>query len=181
MAAVDSPITDVPGVFTIVLGAEEGKRRIRGVKGKVDDMLYELVDAIAFHASDQLRIHAPGHISELVDTDLATEVEPHHFHAAAGVTPGESKFVSRRGSRRADYPLYVEGGTGVYGETGSPILAVPRHLMGPIDFEGRDIFLSSIQGQHAQHYAERSFEEAVSWTPARIELSKAALAARLET
>lgn len=181
MAVVaDSPLLEQPGIFTIVIGDEDAKRGLRGAKGKVDDWLYELIDSVVFHAQAALRETAPGRIKGLVDVDIAKEREPSVFEGSAGVLPDPlENFVSRRGSRRGDFPYYVEAGTGVYGEHASPILAVPGHLMGPIDFEGRDIFIRSFAGQRGQHYGEHAFEETVAWVPAQIELSKAALEARL--
>lgn len=174
-------ILEQPGVFTIVIGDDDAKRGLRGAQGKVDDWLVELSDSIAFHAADRLRALAPGHIPELVDTSLTTELDTGAIEAGAGVTRARGIADPNRGrdSDPQDYPVFVDQGTGVYGEKKSPIYATPGHLMGPIEWMGRDIYVPMVRGQIAQHFSERSFEDTVRFTGERIEFSKASLEARI--
>lgn len=168
-----SAIMDPPGNFAIAVDSEGVKQRLRRAESGIDDWLYELTDRIAFQASERLRIHAPGNIPLFVDVDLAHETGPGHFEATAGVTPDPTnlKPISRRGSDPADYPIFVDQGTGIYGVTRSPIYAVPGHLMGPISYRGRDIYVHSVEGQPAQHFSREAFVDTVAVTPARIELA----------
>lgn len=181
MAVVDVPQLEEPGNFVIVIGDEDAKRGLRGAQGKVNEWLVELSDDLAFFAAGRLATHAPGNIHELVDVSLATELDPGVIEAGAGVTRARGIGDPNRGrdSNPQDYPVFVDQGTGIYGERRSPIYATPGTLMGPIEWMGRDIFIHSFKGQIAQHFSDRAFEDTVRYTPERIELSKAALEARI--
>src|SRR4051812_20606121 len=142
MAVVD-PIAAEPGNFVIVVGAEDAKRRLRRASDDIDDWIYELTDAFAQQAADRLRTHAPGAIDLLVDVEVAHETAPAHFQAAGGVEPYIVPWEFHRGlgSDPADYPIYVDQGTGIYGERRTPISTIPGHVMGPIWYRGRQIYV----------------------------------------
>lgn len=167
------------GNMVIVEGDREVKDWLIAEPEHIDDWLYELVDEVSFFAAGRLRERAPGGISGLVDIDLANELDPGHFEAVAGVEPDitEETFGRGLGSDPADYPVYVEVGTGIFGEFGTPIEAIPGHLMGPISafsmtgIHDSFFFTKSVKGQKPQHYARESFEDTVGWLPARIEVA----------
>lgn len=181
---VAGAISSHPGNFVIVVGDDEAKRGLLGVADDVDDWLYELTDAFAQQAADNLRTHAPGAIDLLVDVHVARETAPGHFEASGGVESSKwpaDQYVSRRGSRRADYPVYVDQGTGIHGPGASPIYAVPGHLMGPIRFGDRSIYIRSFKGQEAQHYSDAACLDVLGWAPARIELALPELERKINT
>lgn len=175
----------MPGNFELIISNDdEVKHWLRSSNRQVNDMLYELVDATIFHAEDRLRAFAPGEISELVDINLPTEPEPGAIDGAAGVVPDvrAATFGQGLGSDPADYPYFVEVGTGVYseGENASrqPITTIPRSY--PMVWErppGNLIFAWTVEGQKPQHYGRHSFEETSGWLPARIELARQEFAA----
>lgn len=160
------------GNMVIVEGDREVKDWLIAEPSRIDDWLYELIDETSFFASSRIREHAPGHIDELVDTDLAHELEPGFFEAIAGVEPEITEETFRRGlgSDPADFPVFVEVGTGVFGEHGTPIETIPGHVMAFMGREGRMIFTGKVAGQRAQHYTRTAFEDTVGWLPGRIEV-----------
>lgn len=161
---------DFPGNVSLVQGDAETKHWLRSQDRRVDDWLYELVDGLVFYAAGRMRERAPGSIKELVDIDLATETATGAFEGIAGVEPDitEDTFHRGLGSNPADSPVFVEIGTGVFGEVGEPISSIPGHLMGPIEWMGDIYYASTIQGQKPQRYAEQSFEDTVHVAPERI-------------
>lgn len=165
------------GVFTVVIGDDDAKAWFRSAPARVDDWMYQIVDSIVFHASDQLKIHAPGRIKGLVEEDLPEVPEVGAVGGAAGVVPDRTSYPAppSDGSDSADYPIWVDQGSGVHIEGGSHIF--PRHAkrMGPIQWRGREIFLLSQRGQAGQHFSDESFVETVAWIPGRIELAKGEL------
>lgn len=139
---------------------------------KVDRWLTDLVDDTVDFAAGRLREHAPGRIDEFVTSD-GPQFEPQTgaIEGVAGVTsdPTES-FISRRGSRRADWPLYVDIGTGIYGESGKPITAFPGDVMGPIQRGGMMVYLEEIRGQKPQDFSGAAMRDTDAWLPIHIEL-----------
>lgn len=160
---------DAPGNLTLVEGDERVKLWLRTEGQRVDDWLYEIVDGLVFYSAGRIKEHAPGGISELVDIRPAHETVTHAFEGIAGVEPDitEETFSRGLGSNPADYPVFVEVGTGIFGPVGTPISSIPGHLMGPIwdTAVGREIFVQVIQGQKPQHYTEDAFHELVEQTP----------------
>lgn len=165
-------MADEPGNMVLIQGDKEAKQWLRSADRRVDDWLYELVYSMVFYAADRLAAHAPGSITELVETQIARPTATDSLEGIAGIIPDitQETFHSGLGSNPADYPVFVEVGTGVFGPVGHPISTIPGHLMGPFfDPEaGRDIFVQSIRGQRPQRYAEHSFDETVEWAPTKI-------------
>jgi hypothetical protein len=167
-----------PGNFVMydseVEGDERAKEYLVTTPKRVNDWLYELVDATIFFAADRLRVHAPGGIDSLVGVDLPHELEPGRIDGTAGVEPDitEETFMSGLGSDPADYPVFVDVGTGIFGPERREIFTIPGHVMGPISWQGREIFVSSFKGQKAQHYSDRAYEDTTAWLPAKVELAK---------
>lgn len=162
-----------PGNFVLVeegTGSADAKEWLRGANRRVDDWLYELADSLTFFAAGRLVEHAPGKIKGLVGTKPAHETITGAFEGVAGVEPDilQENFHRGVGSDPADYPVFVEVGTGVFGPVGTVISSMGGRLMGPIPWEGRQIFTRVVQGQRPQLYAERSFLELVAVTPVRI-------------
>lgn len=166
----------MPGNFELIIeDDEEVKRWLRAGEGHVNDWLYELVDAATFHAADRLRALAPGSIGvELIDVELPHEAEPGVIEGVAGVEPDltQATFSRGLGSDPADFPYFVEVGTGVYGEFGTPIQTIPGTYPMAWESAGNLIFAWEVRGQKPQRYGERSFEETAGWLPARIELAR---------
>lgn len=163
----------MPGNFTIVEGDREVQEWLVAEPGRIDDWLYELVDEVSFFAAGRLREHAPGHIDQLVDIKLATELEVGHFEAIAGVEPEitPDTFGRGLGSDPADFPVFVDQGTGVFGEVGTPIETIPGHVMAFMGRDGHMVFTPRVAGQRPQHFSLHSFEDTVGWLPARIEFA----------
>lgn len=164
-----------PGNMVLVEGEDRVKAWLLSSNRIVDDWLYEVVDEMIFYAYERIRQHAPGRIHELVDVIPAHETATGAFEGIAGVEPeiAEETFHRGLGSDPADFPVFVEVGTGIFGETGTPISTIPGHLMGPIfDPErGHNIFTSIVKGQPGQHYVRHSFEELVERTPVVLKAS----------
>lgn len=168
------------GNMVIIEGDDQTKEFLRRGNSFVDDWLYEIVDATVFHASDRLKVHAPGHIDQLVEEHLAHAIEVGAIDGAAGVIPDitVSTFHSGLGSDPADYPVFVDVGTGIFGEFGKRIETIPGHLMGPINWTtvyADQIFVPWILGQKAQHYSDAAFADTVEWLTTHVELAVKAL------
>lgn len=168
--------------MVIVEGDRDAQRWLLTGQGRVDDWLYELTDEISFFAYGRIHEHAPGRIGGLVEIDPAHEPEIGSFEATAGVMPDltEETFGRGLGSDPADFPVYVEVGTGVFGEHGTPIESIPGHVMGPFEFMGEMIFAREVKGQRGQHYVRAAFEDTVGWLPGRIETALLELGRRTE-
>lgn len=175
---------DDPGNMMLVTGDNEVKAWLRTEDHRVNDWLYELVDGLVVYADARIRELAPGSISELVELDPAHETATGAFEGVAGVVPAvtEKTLHVGLGSDPADFPVFVEVGTGIFGAVGHPISSMhPDHLiglMGPIPYLGREIFVSSIKGQRPQRYAGRSFDDLVERTPVVIKGALPALGSR---
>jgi hypothetical protein len=174
MSVIDSPIDLEPGNFAMVLGHREAQAKLLRASDDIDDWLYELSDAFAFEAADRLRVNAPGSIPELVDVQGSRETSPGNFEAIGGVEPDFSpatSFGRGLGSDPADYPVYVDQGTGIYGSRHEVIYPIPGHVMGPVFYRGRNIYIRSSKGQPAQHFSDASFRGVVDWAPTAIALA----------
>lgn len=139
---------------------------------RVDRWLTDLVDDTVDFAAGRLKEHAPGRIDELVTSD-GPQFEPQFgvIEGMAGVTPDPTEsFVSRRGSKRADWPLFVDIGTGIYGDTGKPITALPGEQMGPLIEHGMQFFFNEIKGQRPQDFSGAAARDTDAWIPMHIEL-----------
>lgn len=165
------------GVFTVVVGDREAKDYLRRGSTRVDEWLYELVDAITFHAADRLREHAPGRIKRLVEVDLPDSPQPKYVRGVAGVTSDPLKEESVGGSDEGDFPFYVDQGSGLFGEH-HRIIFGGGTLMGPFQHDGRKTFTRFFRGQEAQHFSDRAFADTIAYTPGRIQLAKSELVPR---
>lgn len=166
---------------------DEVKRWLRRSPDEIDDWLYELVDAAVFHAASRLRALAPGSISQLVGVELPHQPEPGRIEGAAGVEPdymGPTTPVQGLGSDPADFPFYVEVGSGVHATdpeaSHSPIRTIPGTYPMAWEHMGNMVFAWETQGQKPQFYGLRSYEETASWMPARIRLARQEFARDLE-
>jgi hypothetical protein len=140
---------------------------------QIDSWLTDLVNDTVNFAESRLRAHAPGKIKDLVTTDGPKfEVNMGWIQGFAGVLPDFNEdSLGDRGekSNPADYPYFVDVGTGIYGETGTPITSLPGHVMGPILMGGRMVYTKSIKGQPAQHYSDAAFRDTDVYLPLRIQ------------
>ena len=139
---------------------------------RVDRWLDDLVDDAVDYGARRLKVHAPGGIDALVVTD-GPQYEPDvgAIEGVAGVTPDpveESENPRGFESSPADYPFYVDVGTGVHGERGDIITAFPGDLMGPILYKGRMIYIRFSKGQEAQLYSDRAAEDLYLWLDERL-------------
>lgn len=162
------------GNFVFVEGDDEVKTYMyRG--GDVEEDLRDLTSDIAEHAGEALSLLAPGRISELVRVN-PDQAEGSRIRAEAGVIPDldERLFLDPRGlgSDPADYPFFVDVGTGIFGPLGREIVMPTGHVMGPIPWRGGNIYVQHIKGQEAQHYSDRAFEQTIQWIPERITAEK---------
>lgn len=163
------------GNFVLVEGADEVRTYMyRG--GNVDEDLRELTSDIAEFAGEALSSTAPGKIGlELVRVDTDRHEEG-RISAVAGVIPDldETLFGDPRGlgSDPADYPFFVDVGTGIFGPLSREIVMPPGHHMGPIPWMGGNIYVQHIKGQEAQHYSDKAYQQTVDWIPERITAEK---------
>lgn len=152
----------------------------RSISGRVDSWLLDLVDDAVDYAAGRLRHHAPGGIDALVTSD-GPQGEPQLdgvVEGMAGVLPDLQEKVDHPrglGSSPADYPFYVDVGTGVFGEFGRPITAFPGGVMGPIEFRGRMIYPRTIQGQPGQDYSGEAHLDTDLWLAGHIRTSASKL------
>ncbi len=155
----------------VLSGLRELREFLGGLDDRVDDWLYETVDAGTFIAEDSLKAHAPGSIKDLVGVDLPRfGLEGSIVTGEAYVDPDVEEGLSDRGlgSSPGDYPFYVDVGTGIFGEFGKPITALPGHVMGPIEYGGRMIYLKEVKGQPAQHYSDAAARDVDAFLDFRI-------------
>lgn len=157
-------------VVVHVEGSEGLERWLESLDRHVDAWLVGLSDDLAGYAGDRIQQHAPGRIRDLVGIDRASRANLGIIEAVAGVHPDLDKELEGvgLGSSPADYPFYVDVGTGIYGEFGTPITSFPGGVMGPIEFRGRMIYASSIKGQPAQDYSGASYRDTTAYLPLRI-------------
>lgn len=140
---------------------------------RVDSWLTDLTDDVVDFAAGRLRSHAPGSIDEFVTSD-GPELEPQLgiIEGMAGVIEDpDEEFVSRRGSQRRAFPLFVDIGTGIFGEFGRPITAFPGHVMGPVEFHGRMTYPTIIAGQEPQDYSGAATRDTNAWLTGKIRAS----------
>jgi hypothetical protein len=163
----------MPGLFTIVLGDDEAKSYLRHGDVLVERMMIDVTGDISSHAAAELKVNAPGRIKNLVGDDEPIVPEPGIVEAVAGIEPEVTEETFGRGiqSDPADFPVYVEKGTGVYGEYARPI-TVPPGIVMVFHWAGKKIFTRSVEGQRAQHYAEHSYEETLGWVPSRLQRAR---------
>jgi hypothetical protein len=162
----------MPGKLTFIEGAERARTYLLEVDERSDVMVSDLIDDIAEHAESELRELAPGEIGlELVGLRDSKVLEPGVLEAIAGVHPdlNDALLDSPRGldSDPADYPVFVDQGTGVFGDRGKVIRMMPGHFM-VINFPDGKVFTKTVQGQPAQKFSERAYENTIRWTPRRL-------------
>lgn len=138
---------------------------LRHIDENVDAWLRDLVDDTVDFAAERLREHAPGAIDALVESE-GGQFDPQldAIEGVAGVIPDPTEeYISKSGSRRSDYPYYVDVGTGIYGPEERPITSMPGGVMGPIEFRGRMLYLTSIRGQEAQDFSGAATRDTDLW------------------
>jgi hypothetical protein len=162
----------MPGNFTLIVGDEDAKSWLHAAPGAVNTWLRDLVGDTVDFSADRLRAHAPGGIDALVESDRPSADVLGPIEGVAGVLPDITQETFNRGlgSDPADYPVFVDVGTGIFGERGTPIRTIPGHVM-VIDFPEGKLFTNVIRGQPGQHYSDRAFEETVGWLPGRLEVA----------
>ncbi len=151
-------------------GADGVTRWLRSFDQRVDHWLLDLVGDAVEHAGHSLREHAPGGIKDLVIEDEPQDLGSRSIVGVAGVIPDvdEQTITGGLGSAPSDYPFYVDVGTGIYGEHGTPITAFPGHVMGPIEYNGRMIYIKSFKGQPAQDYSGAAARDTDAWLDVHI-------------
>lgn len=159
------------GIFVLEVDDDEAQDFLRGGSERINRMTRELVSDIAEHAAEEIRALAPGRIKGFVDFVPERFPEPGTVEAWAGVTPAnissEGKTQVQIGSDPADYPWYVEAGTGEHGEFGTAITVPPGNVM-VFPYKGSTVFARSVKGQEPQRYVERSYENTIAWVPAKL-------------
>jgi hypothetical protein len=152
---------------------------LHDVEAVVDRWLTDLVDDTVDYAAARLHEHAPGKITDLVGSEGA-QFDPHigFIEGEAFVLPDIQEEIDHPrglGSSPADYPFYVDVGTGVYGEHGTPITSLPGHVMGPVEWGGRMIYIKFDKGQRPQHYSDAAHKDTDVWLPGKIQEAKSKL------
>jgi len=152
---------------------------LRDLDGRVDSWLRGLVGDTVDHAAGRLRHHAPGGIDALVTADGPRgEPQAGVVEGMAGVLPDLQEEIDHPrglGSSPADYPFYVDAGTGIFGEFGRPITAFPGGVMGPVEFRGRMAYSRSIKGQPGQDYSGAAHRDTDLWLQGHIPASTTGL------
>lgn len=155
-----------------VVGPQGLAEKLREIDRGIDSWLVDLVDDAAVYSGRRLEEHAPGSIKDLVSVDEAQPVQeaiPGSIEAVAGVHHALGLEEPRGlGSSSEDYPYFVDAGTGIYGETGTPITSFPGGVMGPFEFQGRMIYARTTKGQPAQDYSGSAFRDVDAYLPLRI-------------
>lgn len=161
------------GAFVFIEGDDEVKAFLNAGPSILGQWLQGIINDTSDFAGGALRLHAPGHISELVGEDHSQGSVLAEMTAVAGVMPAIDESTLSRGlnSDPADYPVFVDQGTGIYGEKGSRIYPIPGHVMAFMH-GGEKVYATSIAGQRAQHFSRSAFEDTVGWLPGKIELAK---------
>ncbi len=159
----------MPGNIVIIEGARETEAYLHHGSEMADHMLRDLVNDAAEYAAHRLELHAPGRIDALVAVDQAPLASVGRMEAVAGVLPDPDELGSDRGlgSDPADWPVFVDVGTGIYGEHHKPIETIPGHVM--VWGEGDSkIFARRVKGQPGKHYSDEAFHDTVEWMPSRL-------------
>ena len=163
----------MPGIFqhVTVVGDDRAKAYLYEQPGAADSFLADMVDDITEFNVGLLRVNAPGRIRELADRSLAVTDFEGVISGSSGIEPEITHASLRRGlgSDPSDFPVYVEERTGVFGARGTVIQSIPGHVMGPVFYQGRNIYIRSFKGQPGQHYARHSYEQTLAWLPGKLE------------
>jgi hypothetical protein len=140
---------------------------------RVHEGIVELAESIGADSADFMRVIVPkdtGRLAEHVGHSFFEDLMG-RMEVRVGVRPIEDAAVKRYqtatkdlpvpGEQRAEYyPLYVDRGTGIFGETGTPIFARRAHNMRFDDAEGVTIFRHEVAGQRPAHFMLETYAAA---------------------
>ena len=173
----------------------EGKREAQAfflsAESRVDTWGRKLVNNTAEYAAGRLRAHAPGGIDALVSVNQTHLDAFGALQAVAGVerdiSMGTLGFSSSQGfddlrsqtrmpgiaSDPADYPVYVDQGTGIYsvgdGAPGKPIHALPGSFMRFVAADGRLVVTTTVKGQRPVLFSAKAAEDTLRHMPFLLE------------
>ncbi len=156
----------------VVLEFSSESNTDRLTAGAVHRLYEDLVDRLTDRGREALRTNAAasvegkygrtGLMEEHVDSsgpvDEGTEIT-----AAVGIKPVEEArarpYASIFESDPADYPLFKDIGTGLFGETGGRIVSPKGGVMRFTGTEGETVFVRSTKGQEGAHFLRETYEE----------------------
>lgn len=144
-----------------VSNAEEMAFRLEA-KGKEAGILLEhALNDIANVIQSIARGFAPertGNLKLAIKTEDARLAGPKGKRAKVFIDPVQ-----------APYGVWVDEGTGIYGNKHRRISAKPGNVL-VFDIGGRKVVTTSVKGQEGQHFMQRAFDEVnKSYAPARID------------
>lgn len=162
-------------------GKKEAQAFLRSAEARVDRWGTRFVNNVAEYAATRLRAHAPGGIDALVTVDETHLDAFGVLQSIAGVerdvSVGTLGFSSAQGfdsirnrtrmpgiaSDPADYPVYVDQGTGIYsvGDNAprKPIHALPGSFMRFIAADGRLVTTTVVMGQQPTLFSAKAAED----------------------
>jgi HK97 gp10 family phage protein len=167
-----------PGEFLAPFGNKGGTIPL---SRELDRLTRETVEDLAEFAADRIREHAPFDSGNLwlaiYNTRAVRNRATGIFHAEAGVD-----------EQKAPYAWFVEAGTGIYGPTGNIIEAGEGNIFAVLKDPdaGRDdgdpyVYFKSSEGQPAQEFVEKAYEETDPYVDARLEILRAEYEAYVAT
>jgi len=118
--------------------------------------LVDLVDHVASEGGDALKAIVPHDIGELAKH--AGHKGPHDLGLEITASVGVLD-IARPGSDPVSmkYPIFVDKGTGIYGESHTPIFAKRSHFMKLPPKEGYSTFQHEVKGQRPQYFMAKTF------------------------
>jgi hypothetical protein len=147
----------------------------------VHALLERLVDRVTEQGEGLLRVNVAESITGDYGTtgDLEEHVGRHPvisagdmIHGAVGIPPidsGRRSFTSGD-SDQADYPIFKDRGTGIFGEEPHQITPATRKVMRFEGMFGDTVFRHSVAGQEGAEFGCRTYEEMFSALPADVEI-----------
>lgn len=135
----------------------------------VHRMLGDLLTSTVEDTEEFLRFIVPkdtGRMAEEVghhgahETDAGLEASigiPRIEGAGGGVSPAVKDLITPGEQDSADYPLFTDRGTGIFGPAGVPIHARKVTVMHFEDQSGHDIFREEVKGQEGHHFMLASY------------------------
>jgi hypothetical protein len=146
----------------------------------VHHLVGSLVDRVLDQGEDLLRVNVAESIKGLYGTEVLLEshVAQHPvfsdsegFMGSIGIPsiPENRRRTTTGSSDPADYVLFKDRGTGMFGSEGHPIYGV-NHVMKFPGMDDEDVYRRSVKGQEGAEFTRRTYEEMFEALPADVEI-----------
>jgi hypothetical protein len=146
----------------------------------VHKLLERLVEHIIDQGEDFLRVNVAESISGDYGTtgDLEAHVGSHPVvsvgdavQGSVGIPPIESgrRSATTGESDQADYPIFKDKGTGIFGDTPHQITPATRQVMRFEGMFGEEVFRHSVSGQKGAEFTRHTYEEMFVALPHDVE------------